>query len=223
MNFTYLLNKYEFNENILIKHGFINIDNYYFLTINSKIDPSFEYKIKININEITVKCYDKEINELYIPFSLKNNNSKYVLSLKEEINEYLINLFNEIFKKIDIKQNIIDYINNSFSCFLDTPFKKYPSYLVFKREDNKKWFSIFMDIPINKLNKNNKNNDDNERIVEILNIKVREEKINDLIDNKNYFKGYHMNPSHWISVLITKNIDKEELFKLIEESYLLTK
>ena len=106
MDFSYLLNKYDFKIEKLIELGFIKTNNIYSLTIYSKIDNSFKYLISINDNRIIVDCYDKESNELYIPFSLKNNNTKYVLSLKEEITNYLINSFNKVFNSINIKKEI---------------------------------------------------------------------------------------------------------------------
>ena len=74
-----------------------------------------------------------------------------------------------------------------------------------------------MDVPFNKLSGN-----DDERIVDVLNLTVEPHKIRELIDDKNCFKAYHINSKYWVTVLIDKNLEIEKIFRLMEESYLLT-
>ena len=50
MDFSYLLNKYDFKIEKLIELGFIKTNNIYSVTIYSKIDNSFKYLISINDN-----------------------------------------------------------------------------------------------------------------------------------------------------------------------------
>lgn len=50
-------------------------------------------------------------------------------------------------------------------------------------------------------------------------MKITEEKVLDLIDNKEYFKAYHMNKKYWYTITLTKNINMKKLEKLIDESY----
>ena len=81
------------------------------------------------------------------------------------------------------------------------------------KNENNKWYGIIMEIPyktlgIEKLGK-----------VPIINLKNTEEKVLDLIDNKEYFKAYHMNKKYWYTITLTKNINMKKLEKLIDESY----
>ena len=70
-----------------------------------------------------------------------------------------------------------------------------------------------MEIPYKKLGieKNGK--------IFIINLKNKEEKVKDIIDNKNIFKAYHMNKKYWYTVTLTKNINLKKLYLLIDESY----
>ena len=72
---------------------------------------------------------------------------------------------------------------------------------------------MLLTIPLNKLKiKSNE-------IVEIIDIKASEEQINELIDNKTVYEGYHMNKKHWITVVLNSSMQNEKLFELIDKSY----
>lgn len=42
-------------------------------------------------------------------------------------------------------------IKENYSAEPDHPWVKYPNYIVFRHQSNKKWFAIIMDVPKNKL------------------------------------------------------------------------
>ena len=44
-----------------------------------------------------------------------------------------------------------------------------------------------------------------------------------LLEKKGYFPAYHMDKKNWISVELSENIDKNEILKLIDNSYNLIK
>ena len=62
-----------------------------------------------------------------------------------------------------------------------------------------------------------------EEKVEVLDLKLQSQKIEALIDNKTYFPAYHMNKKHWVTVLLSNNSNCEEIFRLIDTSYMLAK
>ena len=66
------------------------------------------------------------------------------------------------------------------------------------------------------------NRDPNEDIIEIIDIKHPTDRIENIIDNINIFKGYHMNKKHWITIILDNKIEDKILFKLIDTSYILT-
>lgn len=218
MDFSYLLNKYEVKEDNLLNYGFKKSGTSYFLEVNSATYSNFEFEVYFSSNYLEVKCIDKDLNEEYIPFNLVSTHSETCTNLKEEITSYLINVFNTAFASLDLSKVIIDYVFTNLDSYIDRPFKKNQNYITFKRKDNSKWFAILMEIPLSRLTK-----DKSEILVNVLNIKVDHNLIDSLIDNKNYFKAYHMNHKYWISVLVNKNLDFEKLFKLIEKSFNLVK
>lgn len=71
-----------------------------------------------------------------------------------------------------------------------------------------------MDVSYNKLGV------EREGIVDILNVKVKDDMMKDfLIHQKGIFKGYHISRGNWISVLLNETVKLEQIFNLIDESY----
>lgn len=219
MDFSYLLKDYDIDLNKLKDLGFILKDDFYNYTLNSKIDNNIDFVILINEKTIIVNAFDKELNEEYIPFNARGKSgikSDYITKLDEEINGFLESLIDQVFVSNNKTNEIINYIQNKENSFIDQPFEKYKNYFVFKRKDNNKWFGVLMDVSLDKLTKNEK---DKEIIVNIVNLKVNENKVETLVDNKKIFNAYHMYKKYWISVLINKETDLDKLSALLDDSF----
>jgi len=60
--------------------------------------------------------------------------------------------------------------------------------------------------------------------VEVLVLKLEPDDILALMDNKKFFKAYHMNKKHWISIILDDEaLSFTELCALLDESYKLSK
>ena len=88
-----------------------------------------------------------------------------------------------------------------------------PNYIVF-RNDKKKWFSIIMDVPYNKVHRNS----NNDHTIDIMNVKLAPELIANIKSAKGFAPAYHMNKTHWVSIEISKVSDKK-IKDLIDMSY----
>ena len=55
--------------------------------------------------------------------------------------------------------------------------------------------------------------------VELLNIKLDEDKILQLVKKEGFYKAYHMNKKSWISIILNDTLNNKEIFELIDESY----
>lgn len=56
---------------------------------------------------------------------------------------------------------------------------------------------------------------------EIINVKLDENKVSNLIKEKGYYKAYHMNKKDWITILLNDIIEDKKIESLIDESYIL--
>ena len=58
--------------------------------------------------------------------------------------------------------------------------------------------------------------------VDIINVKCPPEIIGDLRLNEEYFKAYHMNKEHWLTIILDGTVSMKEIKNLIDISYELT-
>lgn len=116
-----------------------------------------------------------------------------------------------------MRQKIIDYAKKKYKAKPEYLWRRYPNYIVFRHSDNNKWFGIIMDVPREKLGL------DGEERVDILNVKVQDPFLQDILIQQNgYFRGYHMNRGTWMSVLMDGTVSYEELCRMLDESYAAT-
>jgi predicted DNA-binding protein (MmcQ/YjbR family) len=57
--------------------------------------------------------------------------------------------------------------------------------------------------------------------VEIINVKLPEEDIKQLLNSSGYYKAYHMNKKNWITIILDDTINDEKIMDYINKSYLL--
>lgn len=60
-------------------------------------------------------------------------------------------------------------------------------------------------------------------MIEILDLRMKPEDIETIVDNKKYFPGYHMNKKHWITICLDGTLPVEEIYVHLDESYHLAK
>lgn len=114
------------------------------------------------------------------------------------------------------KQELIDYIFDTYSVEPDYPFPRDDVSCVFRHIDNRKWFGIAMAIPYRTLGINRKGN------VDILNIKCSPVVIGPLRGKPGFRPAYHMNKDKWITVLLDGSASQEEIISLLDMSYSMT-
>lgn len=118
--------------------------------------------------------------------------------------------------KNTLRDKIFEYVKENFGTSPEYLWQKTPDTAVFRHSENKKWYAIIMDISKRKLGI------DSDEFVDIINVKCDPILISSLLNNKGYFPAYHMNKNYWISVLLDKTVDLEEIISLINFSYELT-
>lgn len=116
-----------------------------------------------------------------------------------------------------IRDHLIAYIAEKYKALPAYLWMRYPNYMVFRHSDNQKWFAILMDVPGYRLGL------DCDDAVDILNVKVSNPLLLDfLVQQKGYFRGYHMNKGSWVSILLDGTVPFEEICQRLKESYMAT-
>ena len=109
------------------------------------------------------------------------------------------------------------YLADTYSTQGEHLFAKYPSFLVFRHNGNRKWFAVIMNIP----RKNLKLPGEGE--ISVVNLKCDTRLIGSIREESGIFPGWHMNKAHWISVALDGTVENEKIKFLVDMSYELTK
>lgn len=93
-----------------------------------------------------------------------------------------------------------------------------PNCAAFRHRTNRKWFgALMMETPRQRLGL------DGEGCVDILDVKCDPKLSGGLRDGRRYLPGYHMNKEHWLTIVLDSAADLDEICRLIDLSYALTK
>ena len=109
------------------------------------------------------------------------------------------------------------YLAGTYNTTGEHLFARYPSFLVFRHNGNRKWFTVIMDIP----RKNLKLPGEGE--VSVVNLKCDTRLIGSFREEPGIFPGWHMNKAHWLSVALDGTVEDEKIKFLVDMSYDLTK
>ncbi len=200
----------------LTKYGFKKKSEIYVFEKPFK-DGDFKAIIKINAKgEISGKVFDIENNEEYFPLRVKCSQNAFVNAVKadyikilEDIKKNCSNPKHFIFPQ---SNRIANLILKKYKSKIDYPWAKYNNYGVFRNPDNNKWFALVMNIDKSKIDKTKTGE------IEIVNVKLDENEIKNLIKQKGFYPAYHMNKKSWISVILDETLSDEAVMKYIDES-----
>jgi predicted DNA-binding protein (MmcQ/YjbR family) len=109
------------------------------------------------------------------------------------------------------------YIEETYSVSGDRPFGDDQSILIFRHNDNKKWFGAVMTIPKYKLGLKE------DGFIDVVNVKCAQDIIDSMWNEEGVYPAYHMNKHHWLSVALDGSANDKTVKFLTEISYDLTK
>ena len=111
------------------------------------------------------------------------------------------------------RQEVIDFIKTDFGVSEEHLWIRFPNYIVFRNQRNKKWFGIIADVEKNRLGLDGK-----ER-VDILSVKCNPILMGSLLKEKGFLPAYHMSKGNWITILLDGTVPENEIKDLIHLSY----
>lgn len=185
-------------------------------------ESGFELEIQITPQgEILTQIVDPATGEPYTLHLTDRAAGGFVGSVRTEYEEILTNLMEkcfepEIFKFQQAKQ-LIEYVRSTYGDELEFLWQKFPDNAVWRRRDNEKWYGAILTVSRRKLGLNS------DEIVEIIDLRYPPEDLEELIDGKVYFSGWHMNKKHWYTIILDGSVSLEDICRKIDKSYLLAK
>lgn len=205
------------NESKLTSYGFIKDNNKYIY--EKEFLNTFKAIITVENNTIIGKVIDLEVGEEYI--SLRTNTTgEFVNKVRDEYKNILEDIKKNCFETryfiFDQSNRVAEYIKNKYNNTPEFLWEKFKGFGVFRNTNSEKWYALIANVDYSKLD--NKTGE-----VEIINLKLDEDKIIELLKKKGYYKAYHMSKKDWISIILNDTIKDEEIEELIDESYNLVK
>ena len=218
INLNEMFKDRDINIDKLKKYGFILDEDEYVYRKNI-LNNSFSLIVKIK-DVVDYTVIDLENDEEYMPLKISGVVGEYVSNVRNACKEILEDISYKCYENKYFKNNItskvIEYIKNKYDVDLEYTFKD-NNLGVFRRKDNEKWFGILIALNGNKVDVSiNKE-------VELINLKAKAEDVIRLIEKDGIYRAYHMNKKYWISCILDEKINIDEIFKLIDNSFELTR
>lgn len=117
------------------------------------------------------------------------------------------------------RNQILDYVKEKYETDPDYLWDSDPGYAVLRHKEKKgkrKWYGIIMDVPYRVLHL------EKDGYVDILNVKASLDMVEFLKHQDGFLPAYHMNKSHWISIVLDDVVTMEVITKCLDESFDLT-
>ena len=113
---------------------------------------------------------------------------------------------------ISYRQDVLAFALEQYGTEPEYLWSSAPAYAVL-RHRNGKWYGIVMDVPREKLGLSGQG------CVDVLNVKCEPELIGAFRQRDGFLPAYHMNRSHWLTVLLDGTGDRETSVSLLDMSY----
>lgn len=115
------------------------------------------------------------------------------------------------------RQALIAYALERYGAEPEYLWKKYPRYFVLRRPDDRRWFALVMDVPLDRLGL------EGDGAVDIVDVKCGPILLGSYLDRAGFLPAYHMSKTNWISVRLDGSAGDADIAALLDISYDLVK
>ena len=114
------------------------------------------------------------------------------------------------------KQELMEYAASVYSVEPDYPWPEY-DFFVLRHRDSRKWFAVEMTVPYRRLGLDRDGNAD------VVDVKCGPLLMGSYRQRPGVLPGYHMNKSHWVTLLLDGGTEDALIRELLDVSYELTR
>lgn len=115
--------------------------------------------------------------------------------------------------KTNQAQMAMDFILETYGDKLEFLWARSPDSAIWRRKDSQKWYGVILTVSGRKIGF------DTEKIVEIIDLRMRAENRNDILSLPHYYPGWHMNKKSWYTIVLDDGLPDKEIKMRITESY----
>ena len=115
------------------------------------------------------------------------------------------------------RTDIVTYAETTYHTKPEHLWANFPNHEVLRQTHNKKWYAMILNVPKSKVGVAG------EDMMDILNVKCNPDMVALLHGQKGFAPAYHMNKTHWITILLDGSLSDDIIYNLIDASYEMTK
>ena len=207
------------NKEKLVSFGFEEHNgSYYYYT--DLLDGQMRMNITVLYDgNVSTEVIDNNSGEEYILHNIADATGAFVGQVKAEYDAVLEEISSKCFEtdvfKSEQAKRLIQYVREKYGDELEFLWMKFSDNAIWRRKDTNKWYAALLIVSKRKLGI------DSDKTVEILDLRIKPEKLDELLDNKKYFAGYHMNKKHWYTICLDDSVSFEEICERVAISYTL--
>lgn len=185
------------------------------------IDGAFRLRVFVAENgDVDTDLIEIENGEPYVLYKT-NASGAFVGEIRAAVEAVLADIADACCDPSVFRTNqarmVIEFVRETYGDELEFLWEKFTDNAVWRRKDNRKWYGAILTVKGRKIGL------DTDKIVEIIDLRMKPENRNDILSREHYYPGWHMNKKSWFTIVLDDGILDEEIKLRITESYELAK
>lgn len=181
------------------------------------MDGAFRLRVFAEENgDVNTDLIEAENDEPYVLYKT-NASGAFVGEIRKAIEDALTKISNVCYDSSVFKtsqaQTAIEFVREKYGDELEFLWPKFPANAVWRRKDSQKWYGAILTVSGKKLGLNT------DRIVEIIDLRMKPEERDEILSKEHYYPGWHMNKKSWFTIVLDDCVSDEEIKLRITESY----
>ncbi len=175
-------------------------------------------EVSFSGGRVFAEVTDPDTGDEYALHAVEGAQGEFVGKVRADFEQVLSGIasacFEDEFFRYPQTGAVISYANQKYGDDPEYLWEDTPDCCVLRRKDNNKWYAVIMTVGGNKFGRGTQKD-------EVIDVRVAPEKLDEIEDGVRYFRGYHMNKKHWMTVVLDGSVAEDEIFSLLDDSYAL--
>lgn len=177
----------------------------------------FRLEVSFSADAVFTRLIDVMTEEEYVLHRVDGAQGAFVDRVRREyraaLSEFRERRYDRSAFRSDDGNALLSYACGRYGGRPEHLWEREPSYAVLRRRDNGKWYAVFLTVAPEKLGLRG------EGVLEIVDLRMRPQDLDVRADGVKYFRGWHMNKKHWVTVVLGGTLPYATLQALLDESY----
>ncbi len=213
-----IFDKKVFDKNKLLEYGFKEVNTGEYLYVQNILDNQFEIRVSVLLSgEIKTRLLDNSTGDLYTLHLSETSKGSFIGQVREAYESVLDSIAKNCcictYFKNSQTNRVTERIKDKYGDNPEFLWENLSGTAVFRNFENKKWYGVVCYINKSKLDS------ESDSQVEILNVKLDENEIVELLKLNGFYKAYHMNKKYWITIILDETVDDELIIELVSKSH----